>query len=316
MRIIRVVESENNFCSLHWSVEHSWRYVLVDDSDAAAYSPIEVGYYIHYGVRGGRRVEVKRAIELSSSSGCPMGCKYCASGSLPAIEFLSADSICEAFELVYAERHERCSDGEGLPLRVTYTGIGELRYVMDSVEESVGRLNARHNGLSFTLSTCCLDPLMLSRVEAIASNAKLHCLQVTLASSDPRIVASLVDYYQSERFDVHKLVGLIQTTTLPLVRINYVVVGGRNDSDAEFESIAQTFAPVASKVSFRVSSMNETMASRRNRLVPPDPSRCDRLVRILVSRGIRAYAYRAMRDDCMNCGQLVSEYKAQTGIVV
>lgn len=308
MRVVRVMESENWYSSLRWNLERSWRYVLADVSDVDVLHPVEVGYYIHYDARDGRYAEVKRVIELSSSSGCPVGCRYCASGSLPMTAPLAADAICDAFELVYAERHACDSDGVPLPLRVTYTGIGELRYAMDPVEESARRMDAAHQGLSFTLSTCCPDSSMMSRVEALAHEITLYCLQVTIVSANPKTVVSLICHYRHERFDAGKLVKLIQVSPLPHVRLNYVVVGGQNDSEDEFKALAYAFAPVAGKVTFRVSPMNETVASRRNGLVPPDPSRCNRLVQMLTAQGFSAYAYCAMHDDHMNCGQLVSEF--------
>ena len=84
-------------------------------------------------------------IGVSVMSGCPVGCKFCATGKLKRCRNLTADEIVDQVRFIVGS----AVDGEGFPLipfmakefKINYTRMGEPFLNIDAVREAIKTIN-------------------------------------------------------------------------------------------------------------------------------------------------------------------------------
>ncbi len=124
MKIINKFHNTKRYLSRYWDTQKTKKY-LIEINDKL----IEVGYFIHYM---GDDI-VRHVVELSTSYGCPMKCKFCASSLITQIDNLTREEICEVFEYVYAENNLSACEY----VLVALMGIGDLYFTSEITSEFI-----------------------------------------------------------------------------------------------------------------------------------------------------------------------------------
>ena len=235
---------------------------------------------------------------VSSQIGCPMGCKFCATGKGGLNRSLNVNEIVDQVISVRETMNRR-------PTHVVFMGMGEpllnIRNVLDSIEcltNDIGigqrKITLSTVGIPNTLSDLAKSAQeRLGRVKFTlavslhAPNQKLRELIIPSASSYP--ITSLLN-------DCKKYVQL----TGRRVSFEYILLGGLNDKDIHAEQLANLMRGFQSHVN--LIAYNPIAEENFKR---PDQLRVDSFRELLQNKGV-AVSVRASRgrDKDAACGQL------------
>jgi len=235
---------------------------------------------------------------VSSQIGCPMGCKFCATGKGGLNRSLNVNEIVDQVISVRETMNRR-------PTHVVFMGMGEpllnISNVLDSIECLTNDIGIGQRKI--TLSTVgipgtlpCLAKLALERLGRVkftlavslhAPNQDLRELIIPSASSYP--ITSLLK-------DCKKYIEL----TGRRVSFEYILLGGLNDKDIHAEQLANLMRGFQSHVN--LIAYNPIAEENFKR---PSQHRVNSFRELLETKGV-AVSVRASRgrDKDAACGQL------------
>lgn len=192
--------------------------------------------------------EDRATVCVSTQSGCPMACVFCATGKLGFLHDLKAGQIVEQvlwaeheLRKIRAERTDR--DAAALPPHVgniVFMGMGEPFNNFDNWWESVERLHdpkgLNFGARSFTVSTVGLVPgiLRLARMKLPVN------LAISLHAPDDALRNEMMPVNQ--RYPIAELMAATRTyteTTHRRVSFEYVLLKDKNDSPAQALALAK-----------------------------------------------------------------------------
>ncbi len=238
-------------------------------------------------IRAGKR----RTVCVSTQVGCPVGCRFCASGQGGMVRSLTAGEIVE--QVIHANAHERAGN-------VVFMGIGEPLLNPENVAESLRRLNdARFLGLGarrMTVSTVGVRRGfdMLSRLGMQVG------LAVSLHAPDDETRAKIVPRMTMPVREIVKEAFSYGRSTRARLTCEYVLVDGVNSSAGHARRLAGLLRGMPFRVNLIPLNPVEGIEWRA-----PTWSTCMDFRRDLVRRGVRA-TLRAPKgqDTSAACGQL------------
>lgn len=294
MRLKKVFSTENKYSGSNWDREITTKYVFED-----SFGVYEVGYFEHYA-----QDEFKKSvIEMPVSFGCPSKCAYCASSNINMFYPLEINQMKTLFDYIYdkKELHKHTY------VLLSITGMGDLRFNRYSVFRFVKMLKDYGN-LHITFSSNFWDRDLLEQTIFLDRYVPIRYIQYTYVSDNPDLVKELIPIYNfSELPGLDEFLKFVSTSKKHFFRINYIVIGEKNDSSEDMEHLIDKLKPVKDKITVRVSKLNETSATKLNNLKNTDKAKLDELKRKLVDNGIKAYVFCSDKNDNMNCGQLYCE---------
>jgi len=238
----------------------------------------------------------RRTLCISSQVGCALGCVFCATGRMGFRRHLSAAEIAGQVRAVALR------DGQA-PSNVVFMGMGEPLLNWEAVDTALTILNhpdglaigARH----ITLSTVGILPALAkfaARPEqfrlAVSLHAPTHELRRELMPIEkkyalPDVLAALREFRRR-------------------VTLEYVMIGGRNDSLALADALAALARPLGAMV-----NLLPLHPGGADGLVPSPHARMLAFERRLRSRGVEAVLRRSRGlDISAACGQLRVEIEA------
>jgi len=235
---------------------------------------------------------------VSSQIGCPMGCRFCATGKGGLNRSLDVNEIVDQVISIRETMHRR-------PTHVVFMGMGEpllnIRNVLDSIEcltNDIGigqrKITVSTVGIPDTLPD--LAKLAQERIRKVkftlavslhAPNQDLRELIIPSASSYP--ISSILK-------DCKKYIEL----TGRRVSFEYILLGGLNDKDMHAEQLANLMRGFQSHVN--LIAYNPIVEEKFKR---PSQSRVNSFRELLENKGV-AVSVRASRgrDKDAACGQL------------
>jgi len=294
-----VMESRNSYMTRSWDREVATRYVF-----KVGNTPTEVSHFEHYL----GNVRVKAVVELPLSFGCPVGCRYCASALLEHWRPLQAEEIAWMLRQVLP-RHA----SEGFPrLRIAFAGIGEGSLFRHTLAATCHRVLALYPHASFMLATVGRDASFLSWATDLAATVPVEYLMISyLHHSRDRLTHLIPNAGQwPSVFD--DVIAAIGTADGMPIRLNYLVIPGFNDTEEHPRWLVDRLDGMQARITFRVSSLNETPGTCRARLTPPTRASLQGLCQQFTCAGFDAYCFASHRNDNMNCGQLAWNYESKT----
>lgn len=168
---------------------------------------------------------------LSSQVGCAVGCTFCATGYLGFKRNLTSQEIVDQILMIQRESGQRVGNivymGQGEPLLNCKEVIKSLHLVM----ESVG-IGARH----ITVSTSGIVP----GIEALAKENLAITLALSLHAPDTATREEIVPI--TTKYPIHQVMEALHNyvdTTRRRVTIEYVLLEGVNDSEAQARQLAE-----------------------------------------------------------------------------
>ncbi len=233
----------------------------------------------------------RRTLCISSQAGCALGCVFCATGRMGFRRNLLP------WEIAGQVRELMLADPADKPTNIVFMGMGEPLLNWDAVNVVLTTLNhpdgfgigARH----ITVSTVGIVPGML----ALAQRPEQFRLAISLHAADP---AARNDLMPIER--KYPLTAVLEAAATFRRRITfeYVVIAGRNDSDAA----AVALASLARRLGAHVNLLPLHPGGAPG-LVPVDSRKLTHFRDQLTVRGVEAVVRRSRGLDIdAACGQL------------
>lgn len=300
MKLIKVYYAEGKYQTCNWNAEKTYKYVFQLGNNY-----IESGCFIHFANEEMTHYS-EHVIELSSSIGCAMKCAFCASSEIKNIRTLTAHEIFDMFYYIYQDQVQQFSKPP--KLMISFLGIGDLFYTMDSVLSAMEMIFKIDNNILFNLSSCFWTQEMLNKLKLSGLENNSKTIQATYVVSKNEIVRNLIRGLPTVTYDFQKIItNMVNTFTQRIIRINYLVIRGVNDSTEDFYMFANILKDINTRVIVRISKLNSTTAANTNNLLPSDIPKMTELMEILENNNIEAYLFYSYQDDKMNCGQLITE---------
>ena len=177
----------------------------------------------------------RRTLCISSQAGCALGCVFCATGRMGFRRNLSAGEIAaQVRELVIRDPNLK-------PTNVVFMGMGEPLLNWDAVDTTLTTLNqaagfgigARH----ITLSTVGILP----NLAKFAQRSEQFRLAVSLHAPSPVLRRELMPI--EKKYTLPDLMNALQQFRRR-VTLEYVLIGGKNDSLEAADQLAKLAQPL------------------------------------------------------------------------
>ncbi len=235
--------------------------------------------------------EGRRSVCLSSQSGCPLECTFCATGSMRFNRSLSADEILD--QALYFRRKEALD-------HAVFMGMGEPMLNLDAVFGACERLpDLGITPRRTTVSTVGWLPGM-KRFTGTPSRLRLA---LSLHAPDDRLRTRLVP--SNERYPIRDVLAACRADAAERrqkVFIEYVMLAGVNDADDQARELCTLLEPKSFTVN--LIPYNPTGAYGGS-----PPERIESFCTILRRRGLRT-TVRLTRGRAIDaaCGQLAAHH--------
>lgn len=247
---------------------------------------------------------------VSSQVGCAMGCDFCASTRGGLERNLEVDEIVEQYLRVGALAATR---GRAVR-RLVFMGMGEPLHNLDALLPAIERIAGPGLGnlgwRRITVSTVGI----VHGIERLAAAEHKVFLALSLHAPDDETRARIVP--TGKRYGVAEILAAAreyQDRTDRIVTIEYCLLAGVNDADAQAELLAERLAGFRAHVN--LIPYNATGPGLSGVVyMRPSAARVERFLAILRGRGVVAHARDARGDDvAAACGQLRDSTRATPG---
>lgn len=203
----------------------------------------------------------RTVICCSVMSGCPVGCKFCGTGS-KFIRNLTAEEIVEQINIVLKDKNliddinEKCEK-----LQFMFMSMGEPMLNWDEVEKAIIQLNQKFSNAQLLLSTIgCDDDKTFSKIIRLSKKIDKIGLQFSIHKSNDKERNILIPFRKKMNLQKIRDAGMIwwrETGRNPF--LNYCV-DGTNNTAKNFEELTNLFSPVVFNFTFSVvCSLDENM---------------------------------------------------------
>jgi 23S rRNA (adenine2503-C2)-methyltransferase len=233
----------------------------------------------------------RRTLCISSQSGCALGCVFCATGTMGFRRNLSPSEIAgQVREIVLRDPADK-------PTNIVFMGMGEPLLNWPAVDVTLSVLNdpdgfaigARH----ITVSTVGILP----GLEAFAARPEQFRLAISLHA--PTTAKRLELMPIEKKYDLDAVLDAAGRFERR-VTFEYVLIAGRNDTDADADALAGHARKLQALVNLLPLHPGGTPG-----LVPTSPERITAFAERLRDRGVEASVRRSRGLDInAACGQL------------
>jgi 23S rRNA (adenine2503-C2)-methyltransferase len=246
---------------------------------------------------------------VSSQVGCAMGCKFCRTGTMGLKRSLSTSEILRQVNGVIEDAKEF---GDGFQ-NIVFMGMGEPLHNYDGVTRAVRNLTDRRGyGMSprkVTVSTVGLVPA----IRKLAASDVSVSLAVSLNGTTDEVRSQIMPI--NLRFPIAELLDAVKSFPVgprKKVTIEYVMLGGITDTQADMERLAVIMRGLPVKVNLIPYNDNAGLGFQ-------SPSRewVFTWQRYLNSKGLQAFIrWSKGADIAAACGQLATESKKSSRLPV
>jgi 23S rRNA (adenine2503-C2)-methyltransferase len=186
----------------------------------------------------------RRSLCLSSQSGCPLTCTFCATGQMRFARNLTAWEIVEQ-----ALHFRRTRDRQGAPGRVdhaVFMGMGEPMMNLDSVLRACAQLP----DIGITHRRTAISTVRwIPGIERVAADPMPLRLALSLHSADDALRTELMPV--NERYPLAQVIEACEAfyaRKRRMVFVEYVMLAGVNDTHAQAAALAAALDPKIFKV--------------------------------------------------------------------
>lgn len=194
----------------------------------------------------------RSSVCVSSQSGCPLTCRFCATGAMAFGRNLTAWEILDQV-LHFVRLARAASGGDGRPARgpgitnLVFMGMGEPFMNLDSVVAAARRLpDVGITHRRTTVSTVGWLPGLTRFVEEVAEPIRLA---LSLHAADPALRSELMPV--NDRYPLEEVLAACRAhweRTRRRVFVEYVMLAGVNDAPAQARLLAAVLGRDAFKV--------------------------------------------------------------------
>lgn len=305
MRIENIIHhSRSPFNSRNFDEQEG--YCLTLSVRSSFHLRIQTGIYFHWC----NNVLVRIAVDLSSMTGCPLGCKFCASSIIPDKIVLTSEEIAEqgriAVQFVKNTRSELFLQN---PIfNFSFSGIGEpsLDFVVDNICDAIIKLRNSLNGypqkLHFNISTNGIKAgniLKWANPELYIRSLQfsIHALSLGL-----RQKLGLVDIDLKEvLYKIKKLGSLCPNMD---IKINYLMMKIGNTDNISHTELDKLITLIQdSGFALKLSYLNPTTNAESNDISALTQTEIADTFMYVFERYPNTYIFGTDRDLGISCGQ-------------
>jgi 23S rRNA (adenine2503-C2)-methyltransferase len=238
----------------------------------------------------------RRSVCVSSQSGCPLTCTFCATGQMRFGRNLTASEILD--QVLHFRRAEAVD-------HVVFMGMGEPMMNVDAVLGAAARLpDAGVTPRRTTVSTVGWMPGLMQFVEEVTTPIRLA---LSLHAADPALRMQLMPV--EERYPLADVLAVCRghwERTRRKVFVEYVMLAGVNDSPGQARLLGRTLGRDAFKVNlipYNPTGMYEGSSRAVIAAFKAELERAHVPTTVRLTRG---------RDIAAACGQLATAPRART----
>jgi len=189
-------------------------------------------------------------IGISVMSGCPVCCKFCATGKLKKWRNLTAEEIAGQVEFVISRNS--CHPKNSKEFKINYTRMGEPFLNAENVKKAVKLINKQYTNVHHYISTIGIKN---SDMSWIKNNITL---QLSLHSTDEQRRDKLIPY--PGKMSIAEL-GNVRTTSALKTTLNLTLV---DEKDFDIKILRKHFDPECFFI--KLSPINKNTISESNKL--------------------------------------------------
>lgn len=233
----------------------------------------------------------RRTLCISSQAGCALKCVFCATGTMGFRRNLAA------WEILAQVREIMVTDPAGTPTNIVFMGMGEPLLNWPAVDSALTTLNhpdgfgigARH----ITVSTVGIVPAM----NALAARPEQFRLAISLHAPTTEQRRALMPI--EKKYSLQEVLDAARAFR-KRITFEYVLIGGRNDSDRDADALAKL-----ARTSGALVNLLPLHPGGGEPLEPTSPARLRMFAGRLRHQGVEAVVRRSRGLDInAACGQL------------
>lgn len=248
-----------------------------------------------------RAGEIRWSQCVSTQAGCPMGCKFCATGKMGFRRNLSAGEILGQVLTGRAVLNDRRPEWPVLR-NLVFMGMGEPLLNLDGLMPALTSLN-EESGANFsprriTVSTCGIEKGL-----RILGESGLAYLAVSLHAPSQELREKIMP--GAAKWPLDQMIASLAAYPLKArerVTFEYLLLGGVNDSPGHARQLAKLISPIRAKLNLIVYNPAPGLPYRA-----PDPEAVVEFQKILCDKHFTAILRKSRGADiAAACGQLGS----------
>jgi len=263
--------------------------------------PIEASAY-HQQING---ETIKVAIEVSSMFSCPIGCKFCASGSLGAVDILTVEEIVEQGKVIAK------TINKSIPIHFCFQGIGEPSLISDNIIKASKELLKLYPKAKFKLSTMGCNPNGIINL----SDKKIpwEAIQITLPHYQEKKLKEI--FKNASQYNLKNILTAINKfrEMRPEVKIkfNYICIKNFNDNKKTIKGVIDLLRKnnfnFDDKTELKISFLNPTDTGNNFKLKSVKQGKHYELLKYAQNdlSVQNVYVFGAMKNIKVGCGQLI-----------
>ncbi len=192
------------------------------------------------------RTRYRNTVCISTQIGCPIGCKFCASGMDGLVRNLLASEI---FAQVHYVKHILQEDESANLTNIVIMGIGEPFTNFDETMKALERISHPTWGLNIsprriTLSTVGIIP----KIEKLAELEKHIKLAISLHSADDLTRRKIIPGVRYKIQEIINAAHKYYLLTKKIVTIEYLMIQNLNSTQGDAAKLAKLLLPFNFKV--------------------------------------------------------------------
>lgn len=235
---------------------------------------------------------------ISTMTGCPIGCEFCASGKIGDSRKLSLAEILDQIFIAQSKLNSKLTN-------LVYMGMGEPLLNYENTVKSIEMLTSENNHIfsrrKITLSTVGI-PLKIRQLAHMKEPVKLAIsLHATTDGDRNKIIPTNKTYPLTEL--MNDVEYYYRKTHLPIT-YEYILFAGFNDSDNDAKRLAKIARRVSSKIN--IIPLNDiSFTGVDSTYKPLDEDGITLFIEMLDSYGVKATLRKSYgKDISAACGQL------------
>lgn len=190
-------------------------------------------------------------IGVSVSSGCPVRCKFCATGNLKRFRNLTADEIYAQIKFIL-DKHPELNPNNSQEFKINFTRMGDTFLNVENVKEAIYKIQSEIPNTHCFISTIGIKNSDFSWIKGNIT------LQLSLHSTDENLRNELIPF--KNKMTIEEL-GKVRTTSNLKTTINMTLV---HPEDFDIDILYKYFDP---KYFFiKLSPVNENNISESNNI--------------------------------------------------
>lgn len=250
---------------------------------------------------------LKVAVELSSMYSCPIGCKFCASGSLGRVHILTVEEIVEQGKFI-AKTIDKST-----PIHFCFQGIGEPSLISDNIVKASKELLKLYPRAKFKLSTMGLNSRGM--INLVNNKIPWLAVQVTLPHYQEKKLKEI--FKKATQYNLKNVLATVNKIRKIrpdiTIKFNYICMAGFNDNKKTIKGVVDLLRknnfPLNDNTELKISFLNPTETSNKFKLKSVTEGKHYELLKYVQNEldVSNIYVFGAMKDIRVGCGQLIKE---------